>query len=153
MALLDAVGIMEAVISDLQIIGVFDRVQGHEPKSPPGKGVTASVWLDSIMPTPADSGLATVSIRLTFQVRLYVNMQRQPYDAIETDLLDAASQTMASYSGDFQLNGMIRNVDLLGEHGNALSAQAGYIEQDGKMFRVVTITLPLIINDQYTEVV
>jgi hypothetical protein len=42
-------------------------------------------------------------------------------------------------------------VDLLGAHGIPLSARAGYDEQDSKMFRVMDINLPLVINDVWQQ--
>jgi hypothetical protein len=33
-----------------------------------------------------------------------------------------------------------------------LSAQAGYINQDGKLMRVMTIMLPLVVNDAWVQV-
>jgi hypothetical protein len=59
---------------------------------------------------------------------------------------------MAAYSGDFELGGNVRNVDLLGQASEGLTAQAGYLEQDGKLYRVMTINLPLIVNDVWNQV-
>ena len=42
-------------------------------------------------------------------------------------------------------------VDLLGMAGSPLGAQAGYINQDGALYRVMTITLPLLITDAWTQ--
>jgi len=33
-----------------------------------------------------------------------------------------------------------------------LSALAGYLNQDGKLYRVMTVTLPIIINDIWAQV-
>ena len=58
---------------------------------------------------------------------------------------------MTASSGDLDLGEEVRCVDLLGQTGRALSAQAGYLEQDSKLFRVVVITLPLIVNDLWDQ--
>jgi hypothetical protein len=42
-------------------------------------------------------------------------------------------------------------VDLLGQFGTPLSAQAGYVNQDGRLFRIMTITLPLVVNDVWGQ--
>jgi hypothetical protein len=57
---------------------------------------------------------------------------------------------MAALSGDFTLNGQVRNVDILGESGERLRAQPGFVEQDGKYFRIAELTLPVVINDMWT---
>jgi hypothetical protein len=33
-----------------------------------------------------------------------------------------------------------------------LNAQAGYLQQDNKVFRVIVVTLPIVINDLWGEV-
>jgi hypothetical protein len=47
---------------------------------------------------------------------------------------------------------LVRNVDIFGEgaHGE-LSAQSGYINQDGRLLRIIDITLPLVINDVWPQ--
>ncbi len=141
--------ILDAVISHAKATGKAERVLTHEPKSAPGNGITIATWVQSLR--PVTSGLAATSVRLEFSVRVYVNMLADPQDAIDTRLLDAVDALMAAYSGDFQLGGLVRNVDLLGEHGDPLSANAGYLEQDGKLYRVVVITLPLFISDLWGQ--
>jgi hypothetical protein len=85
------------------------------------------------------------------QVRLYTSMLAEPQDYIDPNLVKALDALMNAYSGDFTLDGLIRNVDLLGQTGTPLQAEAGYINIDGKMMRVVTITLPMIINDAWEQ--
>ncbi|MET8987757.1 hypothetical protein ABZW49_20110 [Nonomuraea wenchangensis] len=78
-------------------------------------------------------------------------MLQEPADAIDPAMLAALDALMSAYSGDFDLGGRIRNVDLLGQTGPPLSAQAGYLEQDGNTYRVFTVTLPLLINDVWDQ--
>jgi len=56
-----------------------------------------------------------------------------------------------AYCGDFTLGGLVRQVDIRGAHGAGLSARAGYLEQDSAVFRVFTISVPLIVNDLWKE--
>ena len=142
--------VLNEVVSHAMKLGLFERVNGHEPKSAPGNGLSAAVWVDRV--GPAGSGLAATSALLTLQVRLYSPMLQEPQDAIDPNLTAAADALMNAYSGDFELGGNVRNVDLLGQTGPGLSAQAGYIEQDHKLYRVMTITLPLIVNDVWEQV-
>ena len=141
--------ILAAVISHAKATGKAERVLTHEPKSAPGNGITIAIWAQNLR--PITSGLTSTCVRLEFSVRVYTNMLAKPEDAIDTNLLGAVDQLMAAYSGDFTLGGLIRQVDLLGEHGEPLSADAGYLEQDNRLYRVMVITLPLVIDDLWSQ--
>lgn len=140
-----------AVVSHQQDLGLFDRVGTHEPKNAPGRGLTCATWVQSIAPVAAASGLNSTSGRVEFQVRVYTSMLAEPQDDIDKDILTAVTTLLNEYSGAFTLGGSVRDVDLLGQHGTALSAQAGYLTQDGKTFRVMVVTLPIIINDLWSQ--
>lgn len=146
--------IFDAVVSDIQASGYFDRVNTHEPKRKPGYKLTAAVWAQNMAPVPADSGLAMTSARIVFMVRLYANMLQEPQDAIDPKLLKATANIMRRYHGnfDFDLDPLVRNVDLLGEAGIPLEANAGYLQIDQTMFRVMDITVPVIVNDVWGQV-
>jgi hypothetical protein len=58
---------------------------------------------------------------------------------------------MAAYNGDFTLGGLVECVDLLGMTGQRLEARAGYLEQDRKIYRVMTITLPVIVAEAWEQ--
>ena len=149
---LAASAIVDAVASHAMASGLFDRVSGHEPKNAPGSGLTAAVWADTIGPVPAASGLASTSGRVVLKVRLYTSMTMDPADAIDPEIMDAVDVLFAAYSGDFDLGGSVRNVDLEGATGPGLSAQAGYLNQDGKLMRIMDITIPVIVSDLWTQV-
>ncbi len=144
--------ILDGVVSYAMASGWFERVNSHEPKNAPSNGLSAAVWLQQIDPVPAASGLNTTSARLVFNLRIYQNFLSEPQDAIDPNLMKAADALMAAYSGDFDLGGTVRNVDLLGQFDFALSAKAGYLSQDGKLFRVFDLTIPLVVNDLWTQV-
>jgi hypothetical protein len=149
---LDTSAILDALVSHAQASGVFEQVNGHEPKNAPTtKGLTAAVWIDRIEPLAAASGLAATTARLAVNLRIYSSMRMEPEDAIDPNIAAAVSVLFTAYSGDFTLGGLIRNVDLLGQFGIGLHAQAGYLEQDRVMYRVMTITLPLIVNDAWDQ--
>lgn len=142
--------IQNKVVSQALASGLFDKVNNHEPKSSPGLGLTAAVWVDSISPIPA-SGLAATSGRVVLKVRLYSNMLSDPQDAIDPELTNAVDVLLAAYSGDFSLGATVKNIDLLGAYGIPLSAQAGYLEMDGKMYRVMDINVPVVVNDIWSQ--
>jgi hypothetical protein len=148
-ALTDA--LTDAIQSHALATGLFERVNAHEPKSSPGNGLTAAVWAQSVFPVPAASGLTSTTGRIEFNVRIYQNMIAEPQDAIDPAMLAAVDELFALYSGDFTLGGSIRNVDLLGAHGAPMSAQAGYLEVGNGNYRIMTITLPLIVNDLWNQ--
>ena len=144
--------LFDQVKSHAMKLGLFERVDTHEPKNAPGGGLSCSIWVDAIEPVAAASSLIATTGRLAFHVRLMSNMLQEPQDDIDRDLLIAASTLLGEYSGNFTLSGTVRDVDLLGEHGAPLSAHAAYLNIDNKMYRLMVITLPLIINDLWTQV-
>jgi hypothetical protein len=145
-------GLMDSTISHGLALGVFDSVNGHEPKSSPGSGMTYAVWADSIVPLGGASGLSATSGEVVLMGRIYTSMLQKPEDGIDPDVLTAATTLMGAYSGDFNFGATVRNVDLLGAFGPKLSAQAGYVTISGSMFRVMTLTIPVIFNDMWSQV-
>lgn len=140
----------DALVSHALTLGEFERVNEHEPKVAPGNGITMAVWVERIEPVRS-SGLNSTSIRMAYNARLYTSMLSEPQDAIDPALVKALSAFLTLVSSDFTLDGLIRQVDLLGAYGTPLSAQAGYIEQDKRLFRIYTVTVPLIINDSFDQ--
>ena len=150
MAGLNAQGLVDALVTHAQASGRFETVNSHEPKSAPGNGLRAAIWADKVTPVRT-SGLNLTSTMVTLMVRVYSNMISEPQDAIDPEIVGAVDVLMAAYSGDFELGGLAREVDLLGANGAGLSAQAGYLNQDGRLYRVVTITVPILVNDAWAQ--
>ncbi|MFD8233998.1 hypothetical protein ACFV20_19220 [Streptomyces sp. NPDC059696] len=148
---LDIQTILDAVEDHASRSGYFSAINGHEPKSPPTSGITCAVWVEHIGPARGASGLDSTTARLALYVRLYSALVQQPVDAIDPDLMTALDALMGAYTNDFTLGGLVRNVDVRGQHGDPLSARAGYLAEGGAEYRVMTITLPLIVNDLWTE--
>jgi hypothetical protein len=144
--------ILDKLVSYGLASGRFDAVNQHEPKNAPGSEITLAIWVQNINPVRS-SGLAATSGVLIMNARIYQNFRSQPFDAIDPKVMGATTDLMGSLSGDFLLGGVasVRNVDLLGSSGKTLSAQAGYVEIDREVFRVMTITVPIIINDMFTQ--
>jgi hypothetical protein len=143
--------IMDAATSHAQATGWFDQVTGHEPKSAPGRGIACAVFVRRARPVSARSGLSSTSACVELSVRVYMNMLHEPQDEIDPTIISAVDDLMAAYTGDYTLGGLVSNVDLLGAHGPDLRAEAGYISIDNKVFRSVDITLPLIVNDLWSQ--
>lgn len=129
---------------------VFDRVQVGEPKSAPGRGVSAGLWVQRLAPSPT-SGLSITSAYLTLYARIYTDMLQEPSGAIDPRVLRGASSLFGRLIGDFTLDGLVMSVDVRGAYGQALDAQAGYLNIDGKWYRIMTVIIPLIVNDVWPE--
>jgi hypothetical protein len=150
---MDIASILDQVISHAEATGIFDAgVNGHEPKSSPGNGMSCAVWAQRISPLPLGSGLSATTGLLTLNVRIYTPMLQQPYDAIDPAVVAAVDALLTEYSANFTLGGNVRNIDLLGAFSPGLMAEAGYVNQDGKLLRIMTITFPIVINDLYPQV-
>jgi hypothetical protein len=146
--------VFDKILSYAQATGRFDSVNGHEPKSAPtpGTAIYAAMWVQSIGPVRS-SGLAATSGLLLMNLRVYQSFLSEPFDMIDPNVLSAVTDIMGALSGDFDFDGAsgVRYVDLLGSSGSALSATAGYVEVDRKMYRVMTILVPVIINDMFGQ--
>jgi hypothetical protein len=148
--------INDALISHAQRLGIFDSVNGHEPRRAPGHGLTWSLWIQTIRPFAPRSGLAATALALIYNTRLQIPIpgDAPSLDAMDPHLSDAAIAVMASLSADFTLDGLLDgNLDLLGQTGVqfGLGAEAGYVEHDGTLYRVMTLTIPIICNDIFEQ--
>ena len=140
-----------AVESHAMKLGRFDQVNRHEPKNAPGNKLVAAIFVADIGPPTQGSGLAATDARVEFTIRIYSNMLQEPQDAIDPAILSAVDVLMSAYQGDFSLGATVKAVDLLGMAGEPLRARAGYITQDNTLYRVMDITLPLLIADAWTQ--
>lgn len=148
--MIDIAGLMDKIVSHPMTLGLLEAVSTHEPKSAPGKGKTAAIFLQALEPIQS-SGLAATSGRVEFRCRIYQNMTADPQDFIDPDMLDVCQQIMNAFSGDFDLGATVRMVDLLGAYGKPMSALAAYIPQDGKLYRILDVVLPIIVNDIWDQ--
>jgi hypothetical protein len=144
--------LLAAVESVAMKTGYFRRVNTHEPKASPGSGLTCAIWAQTVEPVAAASGLASTSGYVVLWARIYGNMLQKPEDDIDPRLMKAGSSLIGAYSADFTLGGTTRNIDLLGEYGQKLGGQAGYVAIGDSMYRIFTVTVPCIVNDMWTQV-
>lgn len=149
---MDILGILSALESHAVASGHVERANQHEVISSPGSGISAAIWPQALAPAAGKSGLASTTIRIEFMVRLMTPAIAQPADSIDPAMIDAAAALFTAYSGDFTLGGLVREVDLLGGSGTPLSWRAGWLPmKDGGTSRVIDITVPLIVNDQFDQ--
>jgi len=133
--------------------GLFRQVLGHEPRSAPTGGFTYALWLGPITPVPAVSGLNASAGRVTVQARIYTPFLAKSEDEIETDMMRAVLQMVGFYSGEITVAGTVMEIDLLGAYGVPLEVtQVGYLDMDGSYYRVADLTIPVIIDNLWTQV-
>lgn len=155
---IDLAGITDALVSHAQLTGDFERVNTSEPKSAPAPGLTCAIWAQSLAPLAGQSGLSETTAYLIMQVRVYDSMLRQTpeeTDQIDLRMLTAVNDLMVSYSGEFTLAVPNVTLDLLGIGGDTLHAEAGYVQIGGQgsgLYRIMTITVPMIIYDAWAQV-
>ncbi len=148
----DFQGLVDAVASHALATGEFDTVNTHEPRSVPGNGVACSIWASLIAPV-SSSGLNSVSMLIELTMRVQMPSQTtQPLDEIDPAMMQAVAVLMSTFAGGFTMGGIVREVDLLGQHSQGLRAKPGYINPNNVLCRVFDVTLPVIINDLLVEV-
>lgn len=143
--------LIDAVTSHASAAGLFDSVQGHEPKSAPANGLLYAVFVSALGPARTGSGLSMTTARVELTGRVYKDFKSEPEDLIDPDMVDAVDTLFAAYTGDFDLGSNARNIDLLGAQGAPLSARAGYQRLDNGIFRVMDIVIPIIVNDAWNQ--
>lgn len=144
-------GVYNAALSIARELNVFEVVIAHEPKAKPVSLPALAVWTQNLVPVAAVSGLSATSGRLGLRARVYKNFMGTPADRIDPDLIFLTSVLLDAFSGGFTFSGMVMEVDLLGAYGESLSAEAGYIEHDGTHFRVMEVSIPVIIDSLWTQ--
>jgi hypothetical protein len=134
--------LFSALESHAMSLGIFRRVNTHQPENAPGDGLSCSITLGSIAANGQYSGLNAVSGTITFLVMIYNPMQQKPLDGIDPAALAAVSTLLGEYSGSFTLGGTVRDIDLM-----SLRAESAYVNQEDKEFRVEQVFLPIVVND------
>lgn len=142
--------IIDAVASHALATGYLEQFDRHEAKSAPGTGLHGSTWAAVI--GPADSGLASTSVKLEYTLRIQQNMLAEPQDDIDELIIAVYDALITSLSSDYSLGGLIRNIDLNGRYGAGLSGRMGYIPLDKKLFRALDVLVPMILNDVWEQV-
>jgi hypothetical protein len=144
---------MDALISHALSSGHFVSVNAVDVGSnPTNEGLTAVLYPRRIIPAPGRSGLASTSAVMTFVMRLFHSSASDPLGEIDPRIIDATDALLNAYSGDFTLGGLVAEVDLLGQYGESLRSDSGWLPMgDAGEFRIVDITIPLVINDVWTQ--
>lgn len=142
----DAEALFSRIRSAAKGLGIAAAVIGHDPESQPPAGVSYSIMLGPVKPI-LSSGLAAVSGEVTLMVHVWNSAAGRPLDKVDPQVLWATCALMGALAGSFTLGGTVREVDLF-----SMTAQPGYVPFGGKEYRVMQITVPIEINDMWTEV-
>jgi hypothetical protein len=142
-----AKALFEAIRSYAEQLGIFQATATHDPWNAPGNRLFCSIMLGPVRPVAVASGLASVSGQVTLLVRVWAGAEQKPLDNIDPEVLSAVCSLMGAFAGGFTLAGTVRDIDLF-----AMSAQPAFVDFEGKPFRTMEISLPILINDLFAEV-
>ena len=138
---------LDRIVTYLQGDGGISSAQAGDPKAPP-VGVTR-VFASVIMRSTSIVALTlngTIELHVIL-IRLYRDMLAEPQKSIEIDLATAAQRIQADIAGEYDLGGSIRSVDVGGSYGEPLRTDWGYVTISNTMYRIVDITVPLLVDD------
>ena len=136
--------VFEAMQSHLAKSGYFPGgVEVGEPKSAPADLHAALILGDGIH---TGTTLASTIEQREIIIRVYVNAMQLPRADIEFMLDDVMAEVEADLLGDFTLEVTgVRNIVPLG-----INSRAGYQDVGGTIFRVLDISIPLMIDGSAT---
>lgn len=144
-----------ALISRLRSLalrtGRFDSCEGHEPPSPPGKGIRGAIWVEDIY--TIGSGLNVISAGVLLILRISRDLAAgttEALDRIDPDVTSAANAVLSELAADFTLGDTIRCVDWRGQEEQRVRAVGGYFEQDGHKYRSMVVRVPCLVNNVWT---
>mgnify|MGYP003137362219 FL=1 len=145
---------LHAIETYVQKLGLFQSVAVGEPKSPPGQGFHAALWMQSVAISMIYAGGETRESHVV-TLRVYRDMlaeQTDPQLNLESEMASVLSKLMESLLGDTDLESTVMSIDAAGMDGAAMSATFGYTDVGGSMYRVVDINIPMIVNGSSTLV-
>lgn len=148
---LGVTAIIDTAVSHAATLGYFDEAMPYEPRTTPGAGLTFGLWLANIRPVAARSGLAATSARVELAGQILLPDATEPKEDIDLRIATAADALITAYSADVDF-GDSGEVDLLGVYGDPLQVgRMTWVEIGGQLYRAAMITLPVIVNDAWTQ--
>lgn len=148
----DVEGTLTRLVDHAKKLGVFEVARTSEFKSAPPNGLCFALWVQRLGTSPDGSGLASTNALLRLTARIYFPMTHKPEAEIEGRVFSAASGYLGRINGDFTLGGTVRNIDLLGEVGDAPAFEGGYLAIDNKISRIADLNMQVIFNDSWEQV-
>jgi hypothetical protein len=152
---LDVNAILGAMRSHCMASGMFNKVDGHEPKTTPvpDTGLAAAVWLGAISPTSRYSGLAVTSAMVTVVTRLFTPASREPADTVDPYIGGAVATLMTRLMLDLTLGDTCTSIDVFGFAGNPTNAEPMYVQYDDSavVLRSFTIITRALVADCWEQ--
>ena len=145
---------LHAVETYVQNLGLFSSVQIGEPKQATGQGLHVALYMESVSIVMIYVGGETRESHVV-QLRVYKDMLAEypdPQNNLESELASVVSKLMSNLLGDTDLESSIMSIDAGGMDGASMTATYGYVSVGGQMYRVVDISIPLIVNGSATLV-
>ena len=136
------------VIQSYLIASGYTTASVGEPKSPPSE-IHAAIFMTSTSVVRLMLNGATEELHVA-TVRLHENMLGEPQEDIEFLMAERASKIMEDLFADFELGGNVRNIDAAGINGAPVRADWGYNDVGGKMYRIIDITIPMVVDGSAT---
>jgi hypothetical protein len=143
---------LNAVATYVQKSGLFHTVQIGEPKSPPGQGYHAAIFMRSAAINLVYAGGDTRENH-TITLRIYRDMLAEQTDSqqnLENEMAVVVSKLMSDLCGDSDLESTVMTIDIAGMDGSVLRAEYGYLDVGGTMYRMCDVTVPLVVNGSAT---
>lgn len=147
---LDIQSVLDNIASHAMATGHFETVLGYVSKQSSTNGITAALYVENIQPIRS-SGLSNTSIRLEIEMQIYSSTYQAPYDGIDVNMVLATDAMFTALIGDFDLGSEVRHIDIFGAHGQSLRVRSGFMNLDGKEFRVFQITIPVILDEVWDQ--
>jgi hypothetical protein len=148
----DIANTLHAMETYIQNLGLFQTVQIGEPKQPVGQGFHAAIYMDNVSVTMVYAGGDTRENHVV-TLRIYRDMlaeQNEPQLNLESEMASVLSKLMENLLGDTDLESTVMSIDAAGMDGGNMTASFGYTDVGGSMYRVVDISVPLIVNGSAT---
>lgn len=147
---LDSGAIRDRIVSLAARTGRFDKIEGHEPPSAPGRGIRGAVWVERIAPIKMSLNVVHAKVVVNLRVTRDLPGASDDLDRVDPEITAAVDAVLAELASDFDLGGTVRAVDWGGSEGEAVDAPAGYFEQEDHKYRAVVIQIPILVNDAWS---
>jgi hypothetical protein len=143
---------LHAVETYVQKLGLFNSVRIGEPKDALAQGFHAAIWMESVSINMVYVGGDTRETH-TVTLRIYKDMfadETDPQQNLEIDMAVTTSKLMDNLLGDTDLESTVMSIDAAGMDGTSTDRNFGYTNLSGTLYRIVDITLPIIVNGSAT---
>lgn len=154
---LDTVTLQAWLLDHAKAVLGVSAVLGYEPKSRIDYAVMGQTvfagWFNSIEALETRAGLAVTSARLEWVGRLHRNALGPGVDQAETErlLLAASDALAAALFGDLDIAG-VGWFDPRGQTGDPFKIVTGFLDIDKQLNRVATLTVGVVVDDAWGEV-